>query len=105
VRAHDRSAPDADPSLMSTTLHPAETDSLRARAFELAAVVEQLTDGEFNELHAAVLERLTREVDLQGLQPFLRPLLNRVLDVLDRSSLGTDDVAQLSRIVFACARR
>jgi hypothetical protein len=86
---------------MSTTLQPNGLEALQAQALELAVVVEQLTDWDINELHAAVLERVGRGSDLQGLPRRLRPLLNRILDVLDRSSLAAREVALLTQIVFS----
>jgi hypothetical protein len=85
---------------MTPGLEPDLVDSLHERAFEVARLVAVLPDHELTELHAAVRERLGRGVDLESLPATLRPLLNRILDVVDRSCIDAGEAIRLERIVF-----
>ena len=85
---------------MTSTLEPEPVDLQAARASQVARLLADLSDAERTELHAAVRERLARGTDLDGLQESLRPLLNRILDVVDRSCVDAGEANRLERIGF-----
>jgi hypothetical protein len=85
---------------MSTTLTPHSIDFPHEHAFAIARLVAELSDYELNELHAAVRERLGRGIDLDGLEPSLRPLLNRILDVVERPSDDPAEGLRLEQLLF-----
>jgi hypothetical protein len=74
---------------MSSTLAADSIGSPGQHTYEIARLLAQLSDYELNELHAAVRERLGRGIDLQDLEPSLRPLLNKILDVVEGPSAET----------------
>jgi len=73
--------------------------TLWQRALDVAAEISLLPSAQVFELRAAVRERLSRGDDLVA-SPDLRPLLNRILDLVDLSWLTPSESERLEQALF-----